>query len=92
MASALAATTSLPLILARGHKVSQIPQLPLVLDNEVNKITKTQEAEKVLERLGCLEDVQRVKDGKVIRSGVGKARGKRYRLKKGPLFVVDDDG
>ena len=92
LASALSATTCLPLILARGHRVSQIPQLPLVVDNEVNKISKTKDAEKVLEALGCLEDVQRVRDGKVIRSGVGKARGKKYRMKKGPLFVVDDDG
>lgn len=92
LSSALSATTSLPLILARGHRISQIPQLPLVLDHEVNKISKTKEAEKMLEKLGCLEDLQRVKDGKVIRSGVGKARGKKYRNKKGPLFIVDDDG
>lgn len=92
LASALSGTTCLPLVLARGHRISQVPQLPLVIDAEANKIAKTKEAEKMLEKLGCLEDIQRVRDGKVIRAGVGKARGNRYRLKKGPLVVVDDDG
>lgn len=92
LASALSGTTCLPLVLARGHRISQVPQLPLVIDAEANKIAKTKEAEKMLEKLGCLEDIQRVRDGKTIRAGVGKARGNRYRLKKGPLVVVDDDG
>lgn len=48
LASALAATTCLPLILARGHRISSVPQLPLVVDNEFNKISKTKDAEKVL--------------------------------------------
>ena len=45
----------------------------------------------LLERFGCLEDVLRVQKGKNVRSGRSKIRGNRYRIKKGPLFVVDDD-
>jgi large subunit ribosomal protein L4e len=92
LASAVAATSVLPLIQARGHKIDKVPQLPLVLDSEVNKIQKTKEIIKVLQRFGCYEDVQRVIDGKTLRSGVSKARGKKYRIKKGPLVVVNDEG
>lgn len=91
MASAISATSSLPLIQARGHQISKVPQLPLVLDNEVNKITKTKDAVALLGRFGAWEDVERVKKGRVIRSGKSKVRGKKYRMKKGPLFVVNDD-
>ena len=92
LASALAGTVCLPLVLAKGHKISKVPQLPMVLDSSVNQISKTKEAYEMLEKIGCGEDLERVKDGRVIRAGVGKARGKKYRHKKGPLFVVDDDG
>jgi large subunit ribosomal protein L4e len=91
LASSLAATTVLPLVQARGHRVNDVPQLPLVLDNEVNKIQKTKDAVALLQRFGCYEDVERVQKGKIIRAGKSKARGNRYRQKKGPLFVVDDD-
>lgn len=91
LASSIAATVVLPLIQARGHKVSEVPQLPLVLGSEVNKIQKTKEAVALLERFGLHKDVERVQKGKVIRPGMSKVRGKKYRLKKGPLFVVDDE-
>lgn len=92
LASAVAATAIYPLIQARGHKIEKVPQLPLVLDNEVNKIQKTKEAINLLKKFGCYEDVQRVIEGKTIRAGVSKARGKKYRIKKGPLVVVNDEG
>lgn len=92
LASAIAATAIYPLIQARGHKIEKVPQLPLVLDNEVNKIQKTKEAIALLKKFGCFEDVQRVIEGKTIRAGVSKVRGKKYRIKKGPLFVVNDEG
>lgn len=92
LASAIAATAVHPLISARGHKIDKVPQLPLVLDSEVNKIQKTKEVIEVLKRFGCFEDVQRVIDGKTLRSGISKVRGNKYRIKKGPLVVVNDEG
>lgn len=38
LASAISATAVLPLILARGHKINKVPQVPLVLDNGINSI------------------------------------------------------
>lgn len=65
--------------------------MPLVLDNEVGTISKTSEAVKLLKRYGLYEDVQRVVDGKKIKTGKAKVRGSRYKVKRGPLFVVTDE-
>jgi len=44
LASALAATAVPALVLARGHRAFDLPQIPLVLDDEVGKIEKTSAA------------------------------------------------
>lgn len=90
LASAIAATGVTALVMAKGHRVQNVPQLPLVLDNEVSSISKTSEAVKLLKRYGLYEDVQRVVDGKKIKTGRAKVRGSRYKVKRGPLFVVND--
>jgi len=36
--------------------------------------------------------VQKVIDTKTLRSGKGKLRNRRYKLRKGPLFVYGNEG
>lgn len=90
LASAIAATAVTSLVMARGHRVSKVPQLPLVLDDEFSKVQKTKEAIAVLKRFGAFEDVERVVKAKTIRAGKSKARGKRYKHRRGPLIIVND--
>lgn len=45
----------------------------------------------MLDLLGATPDLERVANGKSLRSGRGKVRGKRHTKKKGPLFVVNDE-
>ena len=90
LASAIAATAVSSLVLARGHRISKVPQLPLILDDEFTKVQKTKEALAVLKRFGAFEDVERVVKSKTINSGKSKCRGKRYRQKRGPLIIVND--
>jgi len=87
VAAALAATTITPLVMARGHKVANIPEMPLVVDNGLENYTKTSQAVAFLKNFGCYEDVQKVIDSKTLRAGKGKLRNKRYQRKKGPLVV-----
>jgi large subunit ribosomal protein L4e len=88
--SALAASAVAPLVMARGHRVEQLSEVPLVVaDNEFEGIAKTKEAVKLLQSLGAYADIERVKASKHIRPGKGKARGRRYIQKKGPLIVHD---
>lgn len=87
VASALAATAVPSLVLARGHKVNQIPELPLVVDNL--NLGKTKDLLAVLKKLGLFEDVQKVVDSRKVRVGSGKFRNRRYQQRKGPLIIYD---
>ena len=91
LASALAATAVTPLVLARGHRVSNIKQLPLVVDDKFTQIEKTKNAMALFARFGLNEDVQKVADSKRMRPGKGKMRNGRFTFKKGPLVIVHDD-
>jgi large subunit ribosomal protein L4e len=91
VASALAASALPSLVLARGHKVEQVPELPLVLSNAVESVVKTKDAVAVLQRFGAYVDVEKVKDSKKLRRGKGKMRGRRYVQRRGPLVVYSED-
>lgn len=91
LASAIAASAVPALVLARGHRIMKVPQLPLVLDNDVGKISKTKDAVALLKKFGAYEDVQRVITARKVKSGKAKVRGGRYKHRCGPLFVVTDE-
>jgi large subunit ribosomal protein L4e len=44
-----------------------------------------------LKRIGAYADVQKVSNTKTVRAGQGKFRGKRYSIRKGPLFIVGNE-
>mmetsp|Transcript_25995 Transcript_25995/g.38496 ORF Transcript_25995/g.38496 Transcript_25995/m.38496 type:complete len:379 (+) Transcript_25995:36-1172(+) len=89
VASALAASAVPPLVMARGHRIDEVPEFPLVLDNSVNTITRTKEAKAILERFGAFADVEKCKDSRKIRRGVGKMRNRRYTMRRGPLVIYE---
>jgi len=91
VAAALAASAVTPLVLARGHRISNIPNLPLVIEDKVEGVEKTKDAVALLKRFGAYEDVERVANSKVVKAGKGKLRNKRYRLRRGPLFVYSNE-
>lgn len=90
-ASAIAASGVPSLVLARGHRVEQIPEVPLVVSSEVESITKTKEAVAVLKAVGAHRDVVKVLKSKKLRAGKGKLRGRRYTQRRGPLVVYGED-
>nr|CAX76047.1 putative ribosomal protein L4 [Schistosoma japonicum] len=49
--SAIAATGVPSLVMARGHRVDRVPELPLVLSKEVESLKKTKDAVKVLKAI-----------------------------------------
>jgi len=91
VASALAATAITPLVEARGHKIHNVPQIPLVLDDKVEGIEKTKDALAFLKKFGADEDVERVNNAKAIRPGKGKLRNKRFKLRRGPLVIYSNE-
>lgn len=93
VASALAASAVPALVMARGHKVDDVPEIPLVLDDSVESAKKTSAAKDILAAVGALADVEKAADSKKIRAGKGKARGRRYVLRRGPLVIYkNNDG
>lgn len=89
VASAVAASAVPGLVLARGHRVNQVPELPLVVD-KLN-IEHTKDLIRILRGLGLGEELDKVKNTRKIRAGHGKFRNRRYALRKGPLIVFDSD-
>jgi len=88
--SAIAATANVALVGARGHKLQDLKELPIVLENAVEKMGKAAELAKLFEALGLSAEIERVSKKK-IRAGKGKSRGRKYRVKVGPLIVVAKD-
>lgn len=91
VASALAASALPSLVMARGHKISQVQEVPCVVDNSVESIVKTRVAVEALKALGAYEDVEKAKDSRKIRRGKGKMRNRRYVARRGPLVVYNND-
>merc|ERR1712167_408957 len=69
--SALAASALPSLVMARGHRISEVPECPLVLDASVESCDKTSKAVKILKEVGAFEDVEKSKASRQIRSGKG---------------------
>jgi large subunit ribosomal protein L4e len=85
VASALAAAACAPLVMARGHRVNDVPELPLVSD-AVNAAS-TGSLLTALNKLGAKEDLHRVRKSKKMRNGQGKYRYSRFTMRKGPLII-----
>jgi len=91
--SALAASAVPALVMARGHQIDAVPEVPLVVaTSAIQTLTKTKEAVALLSALGADADVDRVANSKRLRPGKGKARGRRYVQKLGPLVVFNERG
>lgn len=93
-ASALAASAVAPLLMARGHQVATVPEVPLVVDSSAvagDALAKTSAALALLKAVGAGADVEKVKGSKKIRAGKGKLRGRRHRQRRGPLVVYSTE-
>jgi len=96
--SALAATAQESYVSARGHVIPEKVTLPYVIDNQIEKISGKHEGEAITKRalslldgLGLSEDIDRSTDGKGIRAGKGKRRGRKYRTPKSILVVLSEN-
>ncbi|XP_023528888.1 60S ribosomal protein L4-like [Cucurbita pepo subsp. pepo] len=90
--SAIAASAVPSLVLARGHRIESVPELPLVISDSAEGIEKTSSAIKALKQIGALPDAEKAKDSHAIRPGKGKMRNRRYISRKGPLIVYGTEG
>ena len=88
VASALAAAAVAPLVQARGHRIDDVPELPLVVDNL--NVESTKGLLSALQNAGATADLHRARTQKRRRAGQAKMRNSRFVLRKGPLIVYGD--
>merc|ERR1719223_1651639 len=91
VASALAASALPSLVMARGHQISEVPEVPLVLDTATEGLQRTKQAIATLKSVGAYADVEKVKASKTLRPGKGKMRNRRHVQRLGPLVVYAED-
>ena len=88
--SAIALTSELDSVKRRGHLFDEkVKTLPIVCVNDIENLASTAEAKLALTHLGVWPDVARVLNGRRVRSGSGKKRGRKYKTPRGPLIVVE---
>lgn len=86
--SALAASSLPSLVMSRGHKIENVPEIPLVIEDTIQKYEKTKEAMAFLKAIAAIDDINRVNDSREIRAGRGKMRNRRYIARRGPMLVL----
>jgi large subunit ribosomal protein L4e len=92
VASALAATAIPALVMARGHRIDDVEEVPLVVTDAAESINKTSAAIQMLTDLGAAAELKKVVDSKKLRAGKGKMRSRRHVMRRGPLIVFKNGG
>ena len=88
--SALSATAIPELVRERGHLFSR-EKTPIIIDSGIlDEVKATRDARGLLDRLGLLSDVERVKRRTRTRAGKGKMRGRRLKRPVGILFILSN--
>jgi large subunit ribosomal protein L4e len=91
LVSAIAASGVPSLVMAKGHSIETIPEIPLVLTDRVQDLKKTKEAVAVLRKIGAWNDILKVYASKHTRAGKGKMRNRRTVMKRGPVIIYSKD-
>jgi large subunit ribosomal protein L4e len=88
--SAIGATADPDVVRDRGHEFDDDVELPLVVDDEFEELTKTQDALEALEAIGVAADIERAEE-RTIKAGRGTTRGRKYRRPSSLLVVTSEE-
>merc|ERR1711872_1116284 len=89
--SAVAATSSPAIVMSKGHMIQEIPEVPLVVSDKAQEMTKTKEAVLFLKKHRAWTDILKVYKSKRFRAVKGKMRNRRRIQRTGPLIIYDKD-
>lgn len=93
-ASAIAASSSASLLLARGHRVMTVTEVPLVISSTAfaeGALKKTSAAVSLLQAVGAGPELEKVKNSRKLRAGKGKLRNRRNVQRRGPLVIYEPE-
>jgi large subunit ribosomal protein L4e len=88
--SAASATSNKEWIERRGHTIQHVKHIPLVVEDRLEEISILKDFKQVMENLGLLEEMNKL-GKKKIRSGRGTMRGRKFKKKRGMLFIITED-
>jgi len=91
LSSAIACSGIPALVMAKGHSIEGVPEIPFVVSDSIQSFKKTKEAVSFLRKSAAWLDVERVLKKKKKRAGKGKNRTSRFKSKRGPLLVFAKD-
>ncbi|KAI9136576.1 ribosomal protein L4 domain-containing protein [Paraphysoderma sedebokerense] len=92
VASALAASAIPALVMARGHRIEGVAEIPLVIDTAAESLVKTKAAVALLKAYNADADVIRARASRTkLRAGKGKLRNRRHKTSRGPLVIYEKD-
>jgi large subunit ribosomal protein L4e len=89
--SAIAATANKATVKSRGHQIEKVPQIPMIVTDDIQALKRAKEFEEALALLGLADDVTRVRNSRKIRAGKGKHRGRKMKQAVGPLIVITEN-
>lgn len=103
--SALAALARTDLVKARGHQFEGELKTPVIIESRFETLWRrsldanesegrsgaTHALVSVLENIGVGADLSRARDGTHVRAGRGKMRGRRFKVPRSVLLVVEND-
>ena len=89
LCSAIAATASKERILRRNHFIGKFTKFPIIVQDNMESISKTSELVALLESLGISEDADRLQNRKV-RTGKAALRGRTKKTGVSVLLVAKD--
>ena len=74
-----------------GHRIEEVPELPLVVEDKVEGYKKTKEAVQLLKKLKAWNDTKKVYASQRMRAGKGKMRNRRRIQRRGPCIIYNED-
>uniref|UniRef100_A0A8D0HA32 Ribosomal protein L4 n=1 Tax=Sphenodon punctatus TaxID=8508 RepID=A0A8D0HA32_SPHPU len=89
--SALAASALPVLVMSKGHRIEEIPELPLVVEDKVEGYKKTKEAVLLLKKLKAWNDIKKVYASQRMRAGKSKMRNRRRIQRRGPCIIYNEN-
>ncbi|KAI4545172.1 hypothetical protein MG293_005438 [Ovis ammon polii] len=89
--SALAASALPVLVMSKGHRIEEAPELPLVVEDKVEGYKRTKEAALLLKKLKAWNDIKKVYASQRMRPGKGKMRNHHHIQHRGPCIIYNED-
>mmetsp|Transcript_58008 Transcript_58008/g.96192 ORF Transcript_58008/g.96192 Transcript_58008/m.96192 type:complete len:469 (-) Transcript_58008:262-1668(-) len=84
--SAVAASAVPALVMARGHRIQTVDEIPLVIESDAESLKKTKAAVNMFRAFHLSSELKRCKR-RYLRAGRGKSRNRRWKHRLGPLVV-----